>query len=256
MSESKRKAKRFFPPIKGRTVEQRFWEKVDTAPGQGPKGDCWEWLAGGEKYGHFSIDHKVQMGAHVFSYRLHHGDIPDGMEVCHKCDNPPCVNPFHLYAGTHKQNMALAAARGRGVGRKRIYPKKEKGEKARRIFVTPEQAEAIKEARISRGVAQADLAFMAGVHFTHYSRFEKAARGLRLEQVTFIVQYLGIQGFDFDTARIVDLGYEVKEPHKRPRTDEPLPVESLAAQVRLGLLSERPTRKVYMTKKRRAQAAA
>jgi DNA-binding XRE family transcriptional regulator len=251
--------RRRFPPIRGRTLDQRFWEKVDKSPGQGPKGDCWEW-AGGRRprgYGQFAIKQGVVVGAHVYSYKRTSGEVPEGMEVCHSCDNPPCCNPAHLYAGTHKQNMALAAYRGRGVGRPRIHPKKEKKEKARRVFITKSQSEQIKQMRIERDIAQTDLAYMAGVHFTHYCRFEKAERGLRLEQVLFIVRYLQIEDFDITAANIVDMGFEVKEPHKRPRANQPLPVESNAAKLRLGLISKKPPRKIYMTKQRReAQASA
>jgi HNH endonuclease len=81
---------------------------------------CWEWLGRTDKdgYGIVMIDGKNNR-AHRLSYVVHRGDIPDGMVVCHKCDNPPCCNPSHLFLGTIKDNANDALAKGRAfVGEK------------------------------------------------------------------------------------------------------------------------------------------
>lgn len=86
--------------------------KVERIPGV----DCWVW-AGATKptgYGNFFLNGKT-VGAHVASHVLHVGTIHDGAVVCHKCDNPSCVNPEHLFIGTQKENLDDMDAKGRRV---------------------------------------------------------------------------------------------------------------------------------------------
>lgn len=93
------------------TLEERFWAKVDK---QGPD-ECWEWRSSlnSKGYGRISMGKTDQMFAHRLSYELHFGPIPDGLLVCHRCDNPPCVNPSHLFTGTRSDNMLDCSQKGR-----------------------------------------------------------------------------------------------------------------------------------------------
>ncbi len=93
--------------ISNRTI-RRFWSKVDTT------GDCWIWLAStSDGYGNFWMDNR-KWKAHRFSYELEHGPIPEGLIICHRCDDRKCVRPEHLFLGTHKDNSQDREKKGRG----------------------------------------------------------------------------------------------------------------------------------------------
>ena len=79
-----------------RSIEERFWEKVVR------RGDdeCWDWNASKDRFGYgwLSVGQRMHHG-HRISWQLHNGAIPNCLCVLHKCDNPPCTNPDHLFLG-------------------------------------------------------------------------------------------------------------------------------------------------------------
>ncbi len=133
-----------------RPIEERFWEKVNKTE------TCWLWTAQLDKegYGQFRILCKGRRyQAHRISWRLHFGEIPEGMKACHHCDNPACVRPSHLFLGTQTHNVADMNAKGRHAF----------GEKNGSAKMTNEQVRDIRRRYAAGGVLQHTLAVEHGV---------------------------------------------------------------------------------------------
>ena len=101
---------------KRRTLEERFWKYVMKAD------DCWPWIGTTNHDGYGVLRTRLESGrrqstfAHRVSWQMHYGEITEGLEVCHKCDNPPCVKPEHLFLATHIENIRDATVKGRMRG--------------------------------------------------------------------------------------------------------------------------------------------
>lgn len=104
-------------PVVSQTLEERFWQDVR----KGSLDGCWEWQGartGGQKgrKGYGSFRHaKLEHSATHASWFIHYGEWPTdlGLWVLHKCDNPPCVNPDHLFLGTNRDNVRDMVRKGR-----------------------------------------------------------------------------------------------------------------------------------------------
>lgn len=92
-------------------TDTRFWNKVNKTD------ECWNWTGGTVqsnyyRYGIFK-DGKKAVRAHRFSFAMYNGSVPEGLFVCHACDNPLCVNPAHLFLGTAQDNATDMVNKGR-----------------------------------------------------------------------------------------------------------------------------------------------
>lgn len=132
------------------STEQRFMEKISADGATG----CWLWTACRDKvgYGRFNAEGQP-MFAHRWAYEHFIGPIPEGMAACHRCDNPSCVNPAHLFPGTHVDNMRDAFEKGRITGQK----------------LTPAQHVEIRRRYTGRRGQQIELAEEYGVSPWHIS---------------------------------------------------------------------------------------
>ncbi|NJL99883.1 MAG: hypothetical protein HC924_14280 [Synechococcaceae cyanobacterium SM2_3_2] len=151
------------------TPEQRFWRKVVRGK---TLDDCWQWVgckAG--RYGQTSSkgeNKRTRIPAHRFSWQIHNGEIPPDLLVCHRCDNPECCNPSHLFLGTCADNIADCHAKGRNADRR--------GEKHPLAKLTEVQVQQIRERKLG-GMSNREIAKLFDVSTAQIQRVVKKKAG-------------------------------------------------------------------------------
>lgn len=108
---------KMMPCHRVRSIGDRFWSMVDKGD------DCWVWTGSVNKKGYGQIATKRgcrPLQAHRLSFEMHFGQVPDGLMVLHRCDNPPCVRPEHLFTGTAKENTEDMIRKGRGHWQQKV----------------------------------------------------------------------------------------------------------------------------------------
>ncbi len=150
-------------PVSGlASLARRFAAKFQPEPNSG----CWLWVASvnGDGYGHIGIGGGRVEKAHRAAWLLYRGRIPDGVQVLHRCDTPPCVNPDHLFLGSNADNIKDKVSKGR----QRSAP----GESNGRAVITAPQAAEIRR-RSARGETRTALAREFGVSLSTASRIAR-----------------------------------------------------------------------------------
>lgn len=140
---------------RGKPLSDRFWVKVNV----GAPDECWRWLAYINRHGYGRFRHKgAQTNAQRVAYELKVGPVPQGMHVLHRCDNPACCNPAHLFLGTNSDNAADRHSKGRDAAM----------EGNGRAKLTAAKAREIRSSNLS--IREAAMAFGVGKSTVHHIR--------------------------------------------------------------------------------------
>jgi len=137
----------------------RFGMNIEKQPS-----GCWVWMGSkyGKGYGKICMNGR-NTSAHRVSWMLNRGPIPDGLCVLHKCDNPPCVNPKHLFIGTLKDNAQDCVLKGRKPDRGYMH----QGERSAKAKLTNAQVLEMRRLNTEEGVKAPTLAKQFGINVNH-----------------------------------------------------------------------------------------
>lgn len=139
--------------------EDLFWRKVEKRG----ENDCWLWQGASLKgYGLFAIGRRMRR-AHRVSWEAHFGPIPKNLHVLHRCDNPSCVNPKHLFIGTHLENMQDKVSKGRQARNTHVV-----GEMQGNAVLTEAKVRRIR--KLAGKISQRQIASLVGIGQGHVSK--------------------------------------------------------------------------------------
>lgn len=148
---------RTYPPL-----EERLWSRADRSGGPDA---CWPWLGYrmARGYGRVGANGKRAQSTHRVVWEALNGPIPAGLCVLHSCDNPPCVNPAHLWLGSFADNNRDRAAKGRS-NRDMSMRRPTRGEMVNTARLTAAHVRTIRLRYAAGGITQLGLAEAYGVH--------------------------------------------------------------------------------------------
>lgn len=158
-------------------IKERLYSHID----KNERSGCWEWQGSIRSgYGRLIVGSRKDgtrksASAHRVSYLVFKGEIPDGMEVCHKCDNPCCINPDHLFLGTKQENIADRERKGRNV----VFT----GEEQPRAKLTKKK---VKDARWERAFKGTSFQKLAEKYGVSKRTIQNAVKGVTWKCVSYM----------------------------------------------------------------------